>query len=86
VPIDFSIRLSDAAARRFHRRSLAPFGPDIRPVPVAGRDTGRAGDQGLRADGDPTLIGCAEYARVDRLAGALFELGVRPGAESCRAQ
>jgi hypothetical protein len=43
-----SIRSSDVGAREIPRRRIfASFGRDIQLVPVAGRDTGRAGDQSL---------------------------------------
>jgi acyl-CoA synthetase (AMP-forming)/AMP-acid ligase II len=49
-------------------------------VPVAGRDPGRTGDQGLPGRWDAWLISYAELARhVEQFAGALYELGVRPG-------
>jgi cyclohexanecarboxylate-CoA ligase len=75
------IRPSDAAVQKF--RSEGTW-----------RDSGQISDlrgwrdetpdapaiKAYRADGDRTLIDYADYAhRVERFAGALYELGVRPG-------
>jgi len=81
VAIDVMIRASDTAARRFRAEGVW-------------RDSGQMSDlrrwrdrtpqataiRAYRADGEATLITYVELAGwVERFAGALYQLGVRPG-------
>ena len=78
---DFLIRPSDAAVRKF--RSAGAWS-DSGPISELRRWRDETPDapaiKAYRADGKDALISYAEYARhVERYAGALYELGVRPG-------
>jgi cyclohexanecarboxylate-CoA ligase len=75
------IRPSDAAARKFRSTGAWRDSGQISELRRWRDETPHApAIKSYRADGDRTLIDYAEYARrVERFAGALYELGVRPG-------
>ena len=75
------IRPSDAAARKFRSTGVWRDSGQISELRRWRDETPHApAIKSYRADGDRTLIDYAEYARcVERFAGALYELGVRPG-------
>jgi len=81
VPIDLLIRPSDAAARRFRAAGVWRDSGQMTELRRWRDETPDApAIKAYRADGDATLISYAELARhVERFAGALYELGVRPG-------
>lgn len=81
MPIDLLIRPSDAAARRFRAAGVWRDSGQMTELRRWRDETPDApAIKAYRADGDATLISYAELARhVERFAGALYELGVRPG-------
>jgi cyclohexanecarboxylate-CoA ligase len=81
MPTDLSIRPPDSAARKFRAAGVWRDSGQISDLRRWRDETPDApAIKAYRADGDATLIDYAELAgRVERYAGALYELGVRPG-------
>jgi cyclohexanecarboxylate-CoA ligase len=81
VPVDFRIRPPEVAARCWRAAGVWSDSGQISELRRWRDETPDApAIKAYRADAGSALISYAEYARhVERFAGALYELGVRPG-------
>jgi non-ribosomal peptide synthetase component E (peptide arylation enzyme) len=81
VAIDVTIRPGEAAARRFRAAGVWQDSGQISDLRRWRDRTPQAtAIRAYRADGDATLLTYAELAgQVERFAGALYQLGIRPG-------